>query len=213
MYHPDGSVARSGQRVGDTNYSGRTFTPLGHTIWGYDWYGSVMKHTPTGTAVGVDDPYAHVERCDHLTNDGRCRFAIERTDVDQSFSAKRAADGYACPVGTDTWDWSDCPHFRSRETDGACIRCGLTERVNAHAPSRRPLIEEHHLSYAKTDDLGHEITVSLCRWCHANVHRSWARITDDVSPDPEAIAERERRRGEELEECAFRSAAERRRDD
>ena len=55
----------------------------------------------------------------------------------------------------------------------------------------------------------HEITVYLCRWCHARVHNSWARITDDVNPDPEALAEREGRRSRELEELAFESAAER----
>ncbi len=47
----------------------------------------------------------------------------------------------------------------------------------------RPLLEEHHLSYARDgEQLSHEITVYLCRWCHAKVHNSWARITDDVAP-------------------------------
>lgn len=77
----------------------------------------------------------------------------------------------------------------------------------------RPLLEEHHLSYrdggAGGEDLGHEITVYLCRWCHAKVHSSWARITDDVAPDPEAIGAREGRRDRELEELGFQTAAER----
>lgn len=169
-----------------------------------------MKRTPTGTAVGVDDPFAHVDRCDHLTDDGRCRFAIEREHTDPEFADDRRQEEYACPVGTDAWSWADCTHFRSRTDSSTCERCGLTERPNAHDADRRPLIEAHHLSYAdQGHELSHEITVSLCRWCHASVHQSWARVTDEVSPVPEAIAELERRRGEELEECTFSTAAER----
>ena len=88
------------------------------------------------------------------------------------------------------------------------MRCGLEERRLAH-DDVRPLLEEHHLSYAGDASIGHEITVHLCRWCHAKVHRSWARVDDDVAPDPEALAEREARRSRELDELAFRSAAER----
>jgi hypothetical protein len=51
--------------------------------------------------------------------------------------------------------------------------------------------------------------VFLCRWCHAKVHDSWARIDDDANPDPEAIAEAEGRRSEEQAELSFESAAER----
>ena len=50
-------------------------------------------------------------------------------------------------------------------------------------------------------------TNSVC--CHAKIHDSWARIDDDASPDPEALAEAEGRRSRELEEAAFESAAER----
>ena len=74
----------------------------------------------------------------------------------------------------------------------------------------RPLLEEHHLAYPDERSLGHEITVRLCRWCHAKVHGSWARITDDAGPDPEALAAREGRRDRELAEAEFRSARERR---
>ncbi len=86
-------------------------------------------------------------------------------------------------------------------------------------------MEEHHLSYAgrgngtgdgrvsETDDRPdagpHEITVALCHWCHAKVHGSIARIDDDASPDPEAIAEREGRRTRERAESAFETARER----
>ena len=74
----------------------------------------------------------------------------------------------------------------------------------------RPLLEEHHLSYARDgEELTHEITVYLCRWCHSKVHDSWARITDDAAPDPDAIAALEQRRGREQEELGFESAAER----
>ena len=79
----------------------------------------------------------------------------------------------------------------------------------AHS-DERPLLEEHHLSYASEGEtLSHEITVYLCRWCHAKVHKSWARIDDDVNPDPEAIAEAEGRRSREQVEAAFETAAER----
>ena len=76
----------------------------------------------------------------------------------------------------------------------------------------RPLLEEHHLAYTE-QPTRHEITVVLCRWCHAKVHGSWARVTDDVGPDPEAIAAAEDRRSRELEELAFAPASERVADD
>ncbi|MFB6360001.1 MAG: hypothetical protein ABEH59_01630 [Halobacteriales archaeon] len=168
-----------------------------------------MERTPQGTSVGVDDPYAHVDRCDHLTDDGRCRLALERPDVDRGFARARAAEDYACPVAAEEWAWRDCPQFRSRSTASSCARCGLEERRIAHEDTQ-PLLEEHHLSYADAASLEHEITVQLCRWCHAKVHESWARIDDDVTPDQEAVAAKEGRRSRELEELQFRSAAERR---
>jgi hypothetical protein len=170
-----------------------------------------MEETPRGTPVGVDDPYAVVRRCDHLTDDGRCRFAAERAREDPSFARERRAEGLRCPAADPEgeWEWADCPHFRSREHGRECRRCGLEERRMAHS-DERPLLEEHHLSYPDGEgDTDHEITVVLCRWCHAKVHDSWARIDDDASPDPEAVAAREGRRSRELEELGFESAAER----
>ncbi|GAB3026999.1 DUF7097 family protein [Natronobiforma cellulositropha] len=187
-----------------------------------------MEKTPRGTAVGVDDPYEFAGVCDHLTDDGRCRYAVDHFAHDPAFARERAREAYACPVvdpdsNTDSagHDWAACPHFRSRSDGRECVRCGLEERLDAHS-SERPLLEEHHLSYAggleaasagasepDGERPSHEITVSLCRWCHAKVHTSWARLTDDVSPDPEAIAALETRRGKELEETTFESAAER----
>jgi len=172
-----------------------------------------VSETPRGTPVGVEDPYAHVDRCDHLTDDGRCRFAVERADADPEFAGERRRDGLRCPAADPDgkWDWPDCPHFRRRTTADDCARCGLAERRDAHSDAR-PLLEEHHLSYDSDDfDAGHdhEITVVLCRWCHAKVHGSFARIDDDVNPDPEALAAAEGRRSAELEEAAFRTAAER----
>ncbi|GAB7094550.1 hypothetical protein JCM30237_17030 [Halolamina litorea] len=209
-----------------------------------------MEETPEGTPVGVDDPYAVAGRCDHLTGDGRCRYALDHAGADPGFAAERRADDYTCVVadtdaaaveGEDP-DWSACPHYRSTTDAKKCVRCGLEEVRIAHDPDARPLIEEHHLSYAGAggdgqsgDDVGaggdgrpaddasggsradghepsHEITVGLCRWCHTKVHRSFARIDDDASPDPEALAARESRRGEELSEMGFRSANDRRED-
>jgi len=187
-----------------------------------------MEKTDAGTTVGVDDPYAHVDRCDHLTDEGRCRFAVEYGDRDPAFADARSREEFRCPVAgeqteeglTGPWEWADCPQFRCRDRDRQCLRCGLEEIRLAHDDAR-PLLEEHHLSYADTgdtgdrddradtDDSGHEITVYLCRWCHAKVHSSWARIDDDASPDPEAIAEREQRRAREQAELGFESAAER----
>jgi len=180
-----------------------------------------MEKTDAGTTVGVRDPYAHVERCDHLTDEGRCRFALEDGDRDLAFARERRSEDYRCPVAGDPddhgltgpWDWADCPHFRARRRDHECVRCGLDEVRLAH-DDERPLLEEHHLSYTAGSeegegDPGHEITVSLCRWCHARVHKSWASLVDDVGPDPEAIAAREERRSRERSELDFRSAADR----
>lgn len=169
-----------------------------------------MAKTPAGTSVGVADPYERAGRCDHLTDDGRCRFALERGTGDPAFARQLRRNGYRCPAADPDheWEWRDCPNYRFRGTDRACARCGLEEVRMAHSGDR-PLLEEHHLSYADGRDTAHEITVSLCRWCHAKVHQSWARIDDDVEPDPEAIAERESRRGRELDEASFRTAADR----
>jgi hypothetical protein len=180
-----------------------------------------MEKTDSGTSVGVEDPYRFVERCDYLTDEGKCRFAVEHGDRDPQFSGELRSEEFQCPVAGDTdeegltgpWDWQDCPHFRARETDNECIRCGLTEQRMAH-DNERPLLEEHHLSYAESSregsgDPSHEITVSLCRWCHAKVHDSWARIDDDASPDPEAIAQRETRVARQQEELSFETAADR----
>lgn len=169
-----------------------------------------MEHTPSGTPVGVDDPYFHAGVCDHLTDDGKCRFAFEQPDEDPEFARARRREDYACPIvdtEEDSVNWQACPHYRSRSHERECERCGLEERRVAHNDDR-PLLEEHHLAYP-SEETEHEITVVLCRWCHAKVHRSWARITDDVEPDPEAIAAREGRRSRELDELAFESAADR----
>lgn len=182
-----------------------------------------MEKTPDGTPVGVDNPYAVAGRCDHLTSDGRCRYALDHAGNDPEFAAERRADGNACVVadteaaatdGADP-DWSRCPHYCSTTATKECIRCGLEEVRLGHDSDARPLVEEHHLSYGnseeqQSDDPTHEITVGLCRWCHTKVHRSVARIDDDASPDPEAFAAREGRRSAELSEMGFQSASERR---
>jgi len=181
-----------------------------------------MEETPEGTPVGVDDPYGVAGRCDHLTSDGRCRYALDHASQDPEFAAERRADGYQCVVadseeavtaGEDP-DWSRCPHYRSTTDAKECVRCGLEEVRLAHDSNARPLVEEHHLSYGNRRegeaDTAHEITVGLCRWCHTKVHRSFARIDDDASPDPEALAVREGRHSEELSEMGFQSASERR---
>jgi hypothetical protein len=177
-----------------------------------------MERTPDGTPVGVDDPYAVAGVCDHLTDDGRCRFALTRAGDDPEFAADRRRDGYACHVGADG-AWRACPHYRSTTDGRECYRCGLPEVRLAHDDAR-PLVEEHHLSYGDTASSAsdtadperagpHEITVALCRWCHTKVHKSFARIDDDAGPDPEAIAARENRRGREQSESAFETASER----
>ncbi|WP_247001370.1 DUF7097 family protein [Halosolutus gelatinilyticus] len=186
-----------------------------------------MEKTPRGTPVGVDDPYEFAGVCDHLTGEGTCRYAFDHYEHDPEFARERALEGYECPVADPETDetWADCPHFRSRNRDRECVRCGLEEKRMAHS-DERPLLEEHHLSYddrlrpsseqrtatsedARGERLAHEITVYLCRWCHAKVHNSWARITDDAAPDPEAIATLEGRRSRELDESGFESAARR----
>jgi len=166
-----------------------------------------MERTPEGTPVGVDDPYEVAGVCDHLTDDGRCRLALRHAGVDPEFAADRRADDYACHVGQEG-QWPDCRHYRSTTNSRDCERCGLQEVRMAHDETQ-PLLEQHHLSYANGEGTSHEITVSLCRWCHAKVHRSFARIDDDVNPDPEAIAERETRRAAENRELGFQSARKR----
>jgi hypothetical protein len=176
-----------------------------------------MEKTPDGTPVGVDDPYEHAGFCDYLTGEGTCRYAFEFPMHDPEFAAARRAAEFACPVVSDDteadWNWGDCPHFKSTATDRECARCGLEERRMAHDETDRPLLEEHHLSYADSRQSSHEITVFLCRWCHAKVHSSWARVTDDVNPDPEAIAALEERRGREMDEFGFSTARERSEDE
>jgi hypothetical protein len=178
-----------------------------------------MEKTDRGTPVGVDDPYAHAGVCDHLTGDGRCRFAVESPHADPGFARERAEADYRCLVAEGTTnageaEWRACPHYRHRSTAEECRRCGLEERRIA-GEGARPLLEKHHLSYADRGadgagarPTGHEITVVLCRWCHAKVHTGWARIDDDVSPGPEALAASEARRSRELTE-GFETAAER----
>jgi len=175
-----------------------------------------MEKAPGGTSVGVEDPYDHVDRCDFVTSEGKCRWAREHGHHDPAFANARSAEEFRCPaaVGPDgdpedsDWEWAECPHFRCQNHDRECVRCGLEERRIAHDDSR-PLLEEHHLSYADDDELSHEITVFLCRWCHAKVHNSWAAIDDDASPDPEAIATQEGRKSTERSELGFQSAADR----
>ncbi len=171
-----------------------------------------MEKTPQGTSVGVEDPYDVVERCDHLTDDGRCRYAAEHGHHDREFADARRKDELRCPAADPEgeWGWDDCPHFRDRQRSRACRRCGLEER-RLSDEAVRPLLEEHHLEYADDGrkELAHEITVTLCRWCHAKVHGSWGRIDDGASPDSEAIAAAEARRAKELSEFAFSSAADR----
>ena len=179
-----------------------------------------MERTPEGTPVGVDDPYDVAGLCDHLTDDGRCRFALNHAGVDPEFAEERAADDYACHVG-EADEWRGCPHYRWTTTDDECRRCGLEDVRLAHDDSR-PLIATPHLSSDDDDtddgaaaadngtvDASHELTVALCRWCHAKVHQSFARIDDDVDPDPEAVAEREQRQAAEAEEFGFQSARDR----
>ncbi|WP_411965514.1 hypothetical protein [Haloferax sp. YSMS24] len=176
-----------------------------------------MEQTPTGTPVGVDDPYDHAGRCDHLTSDGTCRLAREYADRDPAFARERAQFDYECVAADDDCEFRDCPHYAATTNGRECVRCGLEEVRMAHDSAARPLLEEHHLSYGSGssaahdagDDPSHEITVALCRWCHTKVHKSFARIDDDASPDPEAIAAREARRTKELAEMGFQSARER----
>ncbi|WP_136603449.1 DUF7097 family protein [Salinigranum halophilum] len=166
-----------------------------------------MERTPEGTPVGVDDPYEVAGPCDHLTNDGRCRYALDHAGHDPAFAADRRRADYECVAAAEGATWRDCPHYRSTTKARACQRCGLEEVRLAHE-SARPLLETHHLSY---HDRGtsHEITVTLCRWCHAKVHQSFARIDDDAAPTTEALAAREERRSKEQAELGFTSARER----
>ncbi len=172
-----------------------------------------MKKTPKGTPVGVDDPYIYVDKCDHLTGEGLCRLILENRDVEGSFQVELERGDYVCPVVEQKWKWENCPYFRYRANQKRCARCGLEERLNAHDNSR-PLLERHHLSYAGErvgggEQMDHEIIVILCRWCHAKVHKSGARINDEVEPDRKALEMMEERKSAEMNETKFESARER----
>jgi hypothetical protein len=173
-----------------------------------------MEETPSGTPVGVDDPYEYAGRCDHLTDDGRCRLALDaardRQTAPRAFVDARQRDGFACVAAGDA-EFNDCEHYRATTDGRECARCGLEALpLTDRETGRRPLVEEHHLSYPDAAT-SHEITVGLCRWCHAKVHDSWARVDDDAAPDPEAVATREERRSRVLTE-GFEPASERRTD-
>ncbi|MFB6167540.1 MAG: hypothetical protein ABEJ43_01700 [Haloferacaceae archaeon] len=172
-----------------------------------------MEETSSGTPVGVDDPYEHAGRCDYLTDDGRCRLALDaargRRDAPRAFVDARRRDEFACVAADGETSFRDCEHYRATTDGRECVRCGLDALPLADRETdRRPLVEEHHLSYPD-GATGHEITVGLCRWCHAKVHDSWARVDDDAAPDPEAVAAREERRSRVLTE-GFEPASERR---
>jgi hypothetical protein len=57
-----------------------------------------MEKAPGGSSVGVDDPYVHVERCDHVTDEGKCRWAVEQGHYDPEFADARSAEGFRCPA-------------------------------------------------------------------------------------------------------------------
>lgn len=157
----------------------------------------MMKETPSGTPVGVEDPYRYVDRCDHVTDEGDCRL----TQRDAEWLGELG--GHECPVVEGDWGWRDCGRFRCRYHDRCCRRCGLGEK---RVWDENPLLEEHHLMYGEE---GHEVTVVLCRWCHARVHEG-ARIDDDAEPALEALKEKEVRARREREELGFDTARDRR---
>lgn len=165
-----------------------------------------MKRTPQGTPVGVDDPMEVVDRCDWVTQSGRCRLVLERPAAHPQLTSEVRADDYRCPFAGDE-TWTACPGFTSRDGGRRCVRCDLEDRPHAHDPDARSLLEEHHVAYPDTD--GTEVTVSLCRWCHAKVHAGTARVTDDAEPDEAALAELTRRLQAEHAE-SFAPASERR---
>ena len=175
-----------------------------------------MKLTPRGTPVGVENPYEYVSKCDHLTGSGMCRLMFEDGHIDLTFREMLQKNEFNCPVVSGEWEWKDCPKFRFRTNGKVCARCGLEEHLNSHDNSR-PLLEKHHLSYAEPEggkipdreDMSHEITITLCRWCHAKVHKAGVRIDDCVEPDLKAIKMAYGRKKIEDEETVFKSARER----
>ena len=171
-----------------------------------------MKMTPKGTPVGVEDPYAYVDKCDHLTGEGFCRLALQNSNVEETFQMELEGRRYNCPVVEDKWGWENCPYFRFRSMENRCSRCGLEEKINAH-DSSRPLLERHHLSYRKAamgkGRVSHEITVMLCRWCHAKVHKLGAIISENAAPDRKALELLWKRKNAEMKETKFESAKER----
>ncbi|QZA87488.1 hypothetical protein K0C01_06575 [Salinarchaeum sp. IM2453] len=160
-------------------------------------------------SVGTDSPYTYVERCDHVTDDGKCRFAFEEFESDPTFAKRLRDDGYRCPAvdPSSSWTWKDCPNLQSTTSSQECVRCGISERRDGYHGDH-PIIEEHHLLYPQ--ESGHEVTVAVCRWCHAKIHQSGKSLADDADPASEALALRDDRLDQESEELSFETAAKRR---
>jgi len=168
--------------------------------------------TPQGTSVGVDDPYEFAGVCDHLTGDGKCRYAFDHytsTTPSSLASARMRSTSVLSSTPNRTGRGPTARTFARATATASAFAAGSREKRIAH-DDERPLLEEHHLSYERDGEtLSHEITIYLCRWCHSKVHNSWARITDDAGLDPAAIAALEERRSREQSELGFESAAER----
>lgn len=156
------------------------------------------------TYVGVEDPFGYIDSCDYITQKGRCLFAFKKFGEDIEFSKDRKSEDFICPVFEDRWNWSDCPHFKSLNYDDQCRRCGLEEiRIS----NEYPLIEQHHILYPdKEKGQTHEITLPLCRWCHARIHNSEASIGDDVDPPRKALEIKEKRLKKQKQETGFSKA-------
>jgi len=71
---------------------------------------------------------------------------------------------------------------REREIgEGAvCVRCGETD-VYALVTATKALIEDHHVLGQNHDD---ELTVPLCRNCHAKTHESYRRALVQLETQP-----------------------------
>ncbi len=156
------------------------------------------------TYVGVDDPYKYIDSCDYITQRGKCLFSFKNFSEDIEFSKNREFENFMCPVFEDRWSWSDCPHFKSLNYDDKCRRCGLKE---IRMSDQHPLIEKHHVLYPdKQKGNTHEITLPLCRWCHARIHNSGASIDDKVDPPDEAVEIKEKRLKRQKQETDFSTA-------
>jgi len=138
-----------------------------------------------------------------LLEEHHLEYADERSESAEQASAERQRGASNADERSEFAGHANAERVSERE------RSESAEQASGETASGRGRGESAERATDDDPEVGHEITVLLCRWCHAKVHNSWASIADDANPDPEAVAAREGRRSKELDELGFETAADR----